>query len=382
MESRPQDFMVQGGILDTDLWAAWRGQTVPILDDLAKPEAAQRRVPKWLGASIAGSICGLSGGPPPSYRSYTTPTQQWLIMSGRKPAASENANMQRGHRQEPLIATEYEAVTGVKTRVTGGWEKGGWMGVSPDRLIELPQLKEKRVRTAKHPAKKQKKKLKKTRVSDVAATPITPFSRNSTTVELAAESGPRSLPEQALPPELAARPEPPEAQLQPTPDPLRVSPCPVLLPPATVSASSTPSGAWELALGDLQNTRTDTPSRQGVLEIKSTDADGPKLEWICQIMYQMHVVNVQVGHLCICNLEKERLLRVYEIAYSPEWWAWMKIRLDYFYQCLLDDTEPRLLRYIKREMMEHQGLKTQCEFGDTYPPLGKLKIACITTKQL
>lgn len=259
--------MVKDGILDIPLWEKWRNQKVCI-DEFKRigekkegEEKKKREIPKFLGASRAGAICGLCGASKVPYRAYSTPAKEWMILSGRIPTETYNENMQRGHRQEPLIDRQFQIEMGIETYVTGGWEGGSWKGVSPDRLIK----------------------------------------ENGTVTSL--------------------------------------------------------------------------------VEIKSSDEVGYKTEWICQIMYQMNVVRVKYGYLCICNLEKERIFQVYKVQYSEKWWEWMRVRLDYFYQCLLDDTEPRLLRYIKGEFLRATK-NTKCELGWTFPPLKSLKVETIMNKKL
>lgn len=114
-------------------------------------------------------------------------------------------------------------------------------------------------------------------------------------------------------------------------------------------------------------------ARRGVLEIKSSDVDAIKLEWICQVMYQMHVVDVTYAHIAVVNLSSKRKLNVFEVEYDAEWWEWMRVRMEYFYQCIYEDVEPRLLRYIKKEVMEGKG-NPQCEWGDVYPPIKRLRV--------
>lgn len=239
-ESKTKDKLIINGSLNFDYWLCHRKKTITNL--------CGNQIPKRLGASDAGEICGLCGSHLPPYRPYSTPTQKWLTLLGRKSQKVTTPAMNRGHVQEPLIAAEYEKRFG-PTRVTSVWTNHSWIAVSPDRLI---------------------------------------------------------------------------------PD--------------------------------------------GVLEIKSSDSDNIKLEWIIQVTYQMAVVGVRTAHLAICNLDTKRRLHVYEIRFSPELWDWIYRRLHYFYQCLLTEEEPIHLPYIKKEFKNSPYSDAQTPLGQKLPPWKLLKI--------
>lgn len=343
MELSTNEYMVQDGILNIPLWKDWRDQTVKVCIETQENDTEKKKkeveVPKFLGASISGAICGLSGAPLHPWRPYTTPTKEWLKMTGRIPKDSYNENMARGHRQEPLISDLFEVEMGIKAHVTGGWEKKGtWMGVSPDRLVKIP-----------------------TEIDKTYLPPLHEFQ----SLQDGHGGTPRTLQESITPPSLLpSHPDSSsgaEGHLDGT---------------VNLEPNSTANHAPIQALG-----KTVTEVVDAVIEIKSSNVDGPKTEWICQVMYQMHVVGVKYGYLCICDLEGDRNFQVYKIEYSESWWKWMQVRMDYFYQCLLQDVEPTKLRYIKAEMMS--GMKNpKCEFGKTYPPLKDLKIETIMSKKI
>lgn len=91
-----KEIMVKDGILDILLWRQWREEKTLGING--------QEIPVGLGASLAATICGLSGGVAPIYRCYGTPSQAWLEATGRKERKESNAAMERGHDEEPKIA--------------------------------------------------------------------------------------------------------------------------------------------------------------------------------------------------------------------------------------------------------------------------------------
>lgn len=321
MEFNTNENMIKDGILDIPVWKKWRNQTIEVSipgpnNSPIPKRKITRNIPKFLGASSAGAILGLCGGHEHPWKAYSTPVREWMKMTGRSAKEPYNQNMARGHRQEPLIASKFEELTGIKVHVTGGWEKPGtWMGVSPDRLIKTP----------------------------VSSVP--PITVSSVTPE--------------------APPDTPSVSLPLTP-----------IPPEKPLSLTVPLPAIRGGIEDVLDTLT-----TGVVEIKSSKVEGAKIEWICQIIYQMFVVGVDHGYLVVCEMEEIRNFQVYKVYFSKKWWEWMEVRMDYFYQCLLDDIEPTKLRYIKAEMMTAKK-NPKCEFGRTYPPLNELKIETIMNKKI
>lgn len=115
----------------------------------------------------------------------------------------------------------------------------------------------------------------------------------------------------------------------------------------------------------------------GVLEIKSSDCHNIKLEWICQITYQLAVLQRSFAHLAVCNLDAERRLHIYEIKFSKTIWAWIYKRMDYFYKCLLTEEEPIHLPYIKKEFKRCPSSKEQTPLGLKLFPWNHLKVKII-----
>lgn len=337
MEFNTNENMVKDGILDTSSWEKWRNQQVELnIPSLKNESPKKRKIPKFLGASTAGGILGLCGSHEPPWRPYTTPTKEWMKMTNRTAKQPYNHFMARGHFQEPLIADKFEELTGIKVHVTGGWEKPGtWMGVSPDRLIKTPVSS-----VSSNPISDPISLVTNTPVSSVL-----PITVSSVTPDTPPDT-PASLPLTPIPPE--------------KPLPLTAVPLPAI------------RGGIEDVLDTLTT---------GVVEIKSSKVEGAKIDWICQIIYQMSVVQVDHGYLVVCEMEEVRNFQVYKIHFSQKWWEWMKVRMDYFYQCLLDDVEPTKLRYIKAEMMVAKN-NPKCEFGRLFPPLNDLKIEVVMNKKI